>query len=327
GLAISGHLDTVPFVGQPGWTREALKLEVGEERVWGRGTSDMKGFLAECVAAAAALDLRALRRPLVFIFTAAEETGCFGAERIAPELGAILGETPLPELVWIGEPTSWQVKRAHKSIVDFAVTVRGIGGHSGAPEQGVSAIAVAGRALEAIGHLQAERRTPEEKFRALFPASPHAVLNIGMISGGIATNIIAEQCRFTVSYRTLPGADPMEIYHEIERRMAALDTRDYASDTHRATLELGKPMVVPALLSPSGTALERALLEVTGTHEVGGAPYVTDGGWFAGAGMVPLLCGPGDLEQAHKPDESVGRAALEAGVGGILKVVDKLCCR
>lgn len=327
GLAISGHLDTVPFAGQPGWTREALRMKVDDERVWGRGTSDMKGFLAECVAVAARLDVRALGRPLVFVFTAAEETGCFGAERIAPELGALLGETPMPELVWIGEPTSWQVKHAHKSIVDFDVTVRGIGGHSGAPEQGVSAIAVAGRALEAIGHLQAERRVPEEKFRAIFPASPHAVLNIGMIAGGIATNIIAEQCRFTVSYRTLPEGDPLEIYREIERRMAALDARDYASNNHRATVELGRPLVVPALLSPRGTALERALLEATGTRESDGAPYVTDGGWFARAGMVPLICGPGDLEQAHKPNESVGRAALEAGVDRILKVVHQLCCR
>jgi acetylornithine deacetylase len=281
----------------------------------------MKGFLAQCVAAAAALDLGALKRPLVFIFTSNEEVGCLGAESVCGALGSILGEFPAPKLVWIGEPTSWQVQHAHKGIVLFEVTVRGLGGHSGAPEQGVNAIAVAGRALEAIGHLQAERRTPSDKFIHIFPDSPYDVLNVGTIAGGIAPNIIAEQCRFAVTYRSLPDAEPLEIYREVERRLAAIDPYDYASHNHRATIEIGPPMVVPPLLAPRDTALERALLEVTGTREVAGALFGTDGGWFARAGMVPLICGPGDLDQAHKPNESVRRAALESGTEKILKVI------
>jgi acetylornithine deacetylase len=326
GLAISGHLDTVPFAGQPGWSREPLKMETGGDRVFGRGTSDMKGFLAECVEAAARLDLRPLRRPLVFIFTSNEEVGCLGAESVSRELASILGETPAPKLVWIGEPTSWQVQHAHKSIAVFDVRVRGIGGHSGAPEQGVSAIAVAGRALEAIGALQAERRVPSARFKSIFPDSPYDVLNVGTITGGLASNMIAEDCRFVVAYRSLPDGDPLDLHREIRRRLAALDQRDYAGGGHHATIEVTEPMVVPPLLSPRGTALERALLEFTGTREVGGALFVTDGSWFARAGMIPLICGPGDLEQAHKPDESIRRAALESGTQTILKVVDRLCC-
>jgi acetylornithine deacetylase len=324
GLTISGHLDTVPYAGQPGWNRDPLKLGVDGERVWGRGTTDMKGFLAECVAAAAALDVRALKRPLVFIFTSNEEVGCLGAESVCGALGSILGKFPAPRLVWIGEPTSWQVQHAHKSIVLFDVTVRGLGGHSGAPDQGVNAIAVAGRALEAIGDLQAERRTPSDKFMRIFPDAPYDVLNVGTIAGGIAPNIIAEQCRFTITYRSLPDAEPLEIYREIQRRLAALDSHDYASHNHRAAIEVGPPMVVPPLFSPRDTELERALLEVTGTREVSGALFATDGGWFARAGMVPLICGPGDFEQAHKPNENIGRAALESGTEKILKVIARL---
>ena len=324
GLTISGHLDTVPYAGQPGWNRDPLKLGVDANRVWGRGTTDMKGFLAECVAAAAALDLRALKRPLVFIFTSNEEVGCLGAESVCGVLGSILGEVPAPKLVWIGEPTTWQVQHAHKSIVLFDVTVRGVGGHSGAPEQGVNAIAVAGRALEAIGHLQAERRTPSDKFMRIFPDSPYDVLNVGTIAGGVAANIIAEQCRFAITYRSLPDAEPLEIYREVQRRLAALDPHDYASHNHRAAIEIGPPMVVPPLLAARDTPLERALLEVTGTREVGGALFGTDGGWFARAGMIPLICGPGDLEQAHKPNENVRRAALESGTEKILKVISRL---
>lgn len=324
GLTISGHLDTVPYAGQPGWTREPLKLGVDADRVWGRGTTDMKGFLATCVAAAAALDLRALSRPLVFIFTSNEEVGCLGAESVCGAVSSILGEVPAPRLVWIGEPTSWQVQHAHKGIVLFHVSVRGIGGHSGAPEQGVNAIAVAGRVLEAIGHLQAERRVPNERFLRTFPDSPYDVLNVGTIAGGIAPNIIAEECRFAITYRSLPDAEPLEIYREIQRRLAALDPYDYASHNHRATIEVGPPMVVPPLLAPRDTTLERALLEVAGTDEVGGALFATDGGWFARAGMIPLICGPGDLDQAHKPNESIRRAALESGTEKILKVIARL---
>lgn len=324
GLTISGHLDTVPYAGQPGWNRDPLKLGVDADRAWGRGTSDMKGFLAECIAAAAALDLRALKRPLVFIFTSNEEVGCLGAESVCGALGAILGEVPAPKLVWIGEPTSWQVQHAHKSIVLFDVTVGGLGGHSGAPDQGVNAIAVAGRALEAIGHLQAERRRPNDKFKRIFPDAPYDVLNVGTIAGGIAPNIIAEQCRFAITYRSLPDAEPLEIYREIERRLAALDAHDYASRNHRATIGLGPPMVVPPLLAPRDTALERALLAVTDAHEVGGALFGTDGGWLARAGMIPLICGPGDFDQAHKPNESIRRAALESGTEKVLKVIARL---
>ena len=324
GLTISGHLDTVPYAGQPGWSRDPLKLGVDAERVWGRGTTDMKGFLAECVAAAAALDLGALKRPLVFIFTSNEEVGCLGAESVCGALGSILGEVPAPKLVWIGEPTSWQVQHAHKSIVLFDVTVRGLGGHSGAPDQGVNAIAVAGRALEAIGHLQAERRTPSDKFMHIFPDSPYDVLNVGTIAGGIAPNIIAEQCRFAITYRSLPDAEPLEVYNEVKRRLAALDPYDYASHNHRAAIELGPPMVVPPLLAERDTTLERALLEVTATREVSGALFGTDGGWFARAGMIPLICGPGDFDQAHKPNENIRRAALESGTDKILKVIARL---
>src|SRR5262245_65902903 len=109
GLIISGHVDVVPFTGQPGWQRDPLRLEIGDTRVYGRGTSDMKIFLAQCVAAAAQLDLATLKRPLVFIFTADEEVGCIGAGRLLPVLLTLLGRTPQPRLAWIGEPTSYQV--------------------------------------------------------------------------------------------------------------------------------------------------------------------------------------------------------------------------
>src|SRR6266436_10160664 len=205
GLIISGHVDTVPFDGQPGWEREPLKLETAGERIYGRGTTDMKGFIAQCIDAARTLDAARLKRPLVFVFTASEEVGCLGAHQVAPALRQILRETPVPRLAWIGEPTSYAVCHAHKSIVSFSVTVRGKGGHSGAPAKGVNAISVMARVIDTIGRLQEERsKVGNPEFATIFPDAPSDVLNFGTVQGGLASNIIAEECKVRISYRTLP---------------------------------------------------------------------------------------------------------------------------
>lgn len=327
GLIISGHIDTVPFQGQPGWTRDPLRMEVEAERIYGRGTSDMKGFLAQCIAGVSEFDLRSLRRPLVFVFTADEEVGCIGAEKASVELPTILGETPMPRLAWIGEPTSWDICHAHKSIVGFEVVVRGRGGHSGAPAQGVNAIAVMGKVMEVIGRLQHERAaSPDPKFADVFPESPCDVLNFGTISGGMAVNMIAEQCKLRVSYRTLPDTDPLELYREIERRVTEIDAHDWAHGRYRASIEIGAPMVVPPLLARRDTALERALFGVTGAKGTRGAVFGTDAGWFGQAGITSLICGPGDLDQAHQPDESIRRDAFDRGPAMIRKVIERMCC-
>ncbi len=327
GLIISGHIDTVPFEGQPGWTRDPLKMEVEAERIYGRGTSDMKAFLAQCVEAAAAIDRKSLLRPLVFAFTADEEVGYTGAERLAPELAGLLGDVPSPRLAWIGEPTSYRVCHAHKSIVTFEITVDGRGGHSGTPDQGVNAIAVMGKVLEVIGRLQHERaESPDPRFVEIFPEAPCDVMNLGTIHGGLATNMIAERCVVRVSYRSLPDADPLALYREVEQRVSRIDTHDYALGKFRAEIRLSPPMAFPSLNSPRGTALEKALFEATGATVSRGAPFGTDGGWFSHVGIASLICGPGDLEQAHQPNESLGREAFERGTDVILKVVRRMCC-
>ena len=328
GLIISGHVDTVPFEGQPGWTRDALKLDAAGDRVFGRGTTDMKGFIAECLDAARQFDVSRLKRPLVFVFTASEEVGCLGAEKAAPALRQILGETPVPRMAWIGEPTSWTVSHAHKSIVLFDIVVRGRGGHSGAPAAGVNAIAVMGRVIDAIGRVQEERRgEPRAEFSAIFPDAPYDVLNFGTIAGGIALNMIAEECVLRISYRSLPDTDPLELYREVARRLRALDLHDFASRAAEASFDLRPPMVVPPLNSPRATPLESALFEATGAKDSGGVLFGTDGGWFAQSGIVSLVCGPGEMDQAHQPDEFIRRDYFERGPSIVQRVIETMCCR
>ncbi|MEN8162131.1 MAG: acetylornithine deacetylase [Myxococcota bacterium] len=325
GLILSGHLDVVPFRDQPGWTHDPLRLEADDERLYGRGTSDMKVFLAQCVDAACELDLGRLRRPVVFLFTSDEEIGCLGAARLAPELDTLLGEVPKPALAWIGEPTSWNVFHTHKGIVAFGVTVCGQGGHSSVPEAGVNAIAVAAQALASVGALQAELRgRGRERFQDVFPEAPYTTLNFGTIQGGTASNMIAERCDFTVSYRPLPDEDPLAVYHEARTRLIENVPRDWGS-ARAATLEVSEPLLAPGLLTPPGTALEAALRAELGPGPLGGAPFCTDGGRFEAAGIRSLICGPGDLEQAHQPNESISRAAFASGTQHILRVVERLC--
>ena len=152
-------------------------------------------------------------------------------------------------------------------------------------------------------------------------------MNFGTITGGVASNIIAEQCAMRMSYRSLPDSDPLKLYREIERRLGALDTHDYGSPNHVATIELGKPVIAPPLLSPRGTTLERALFAVTGESAARGAPFATDGAWFAREGIVTLICGPGEFEQAHQPNESISRDSFERGIATIAGVVERMCCR
>jgi acetylornithine deacetylase len=326
GLIITGHLDTVPVEGQPGWEHDPFKMEIDDNRIFGRGSSDMKGFLAQCAEAVRKLEQGRLKRPVVFVFTADEEVGMLGARELAPALQGLLGEVPQPSLAWIGEPTAFSVLHAHKSICSFEVSVRGRGGHSGAPDQGVNAIAVMGKVIEALGRLQAERRASENpEFAEVFPESPYDVMNLGTVRGGLATNVIAEQCVLRGSYRSMPKTDPLALYEEIKRRVGAIDPHDYASDNFASAIEVNLLLAAPPMWSNRDTRLEKTLFEVSGNQSARGAQFATDGAWFSGAGIQCLICGPGDYEQAHQPNESIGRDAFERGPGMIAQVIERMC--
>jgi acetylornithine deacetylase len=327
GLVLSGHADVVPFADQPGWVRDPLRLAADGDRLFARGTSDMKGFIAQCLVALPRLDAAKLARPIVLLFTADEEIGCLGAQRLVPELPRLLGRTPAPKLAWIGEPTSGRVFHAHKGVVAFAVRVSGRGGHSSVPELGANAIAGAAEVAARLGRLQAERRTnPSARFAALFPEAPYTTFNLGTIQGGSASNMIAQSCALSVSYRPLPDEDPLAFWSQARDRLLGEPLRDPGSELP-LEVEVTPALAAPGLLTPRGTRLEAELLAQFGGREVGGAPYCTDAGRFAEAGIDSLICGPGDLAEAHQPNESISRAALASGVDAIVAVASRMCGR
>ena len=225
GLILSGHVDTVPFLDQPGWTRDPLTLGVEDERVYGRGTSDMKIFLAQCVAAAAGLDLKRLKRPVVFFcLPRMKKSAVWARNASCPSCPTCWVTSPSP--AWPGSASRLRTKvfHTHKGVAVFSISVRGLGGHSSIPETGVNAIAVVGKVINIIGQYQAElRAAPSAEFCRAVPglSVSDAELRIGARRDGGQYDCRA-MARFQVSYRPLPKADPLDCLHEITRRVQAL---------------------------------------------------------------------------------------------------------
>jgi len=324
GLIVSGHMDVVPFIGQPGWTGNPLVVDRRGDRVVGRGVADMKGFLAECLAIAPTIEGGRLDRPLVLILTCDEEEGCLGAERLLPTLETLRGKLPLPTDCVIGEPTAFQVYRAHKGHVRLRITSRGRGGHSSRPDLGVNAISATAVAAREVDRLAADMRLRvNEDDRRLFPAFPAVPFNLGLISGGTADNMIAERCELVVAFRQGPGSDPTEVLVELERRVREA----VRAEVPRAELDFDDVVVTPAMSSPADAACCRELCDLAGVTQPLGAPFATDGGQLERIGIRSWICGPGELEQAHQPDESISVEALDRGLWLVESLIEKRCRR
>ncbi len=322
GLALSGHVDVVPWRGQPGWTREPLHLVREGGRAYGRGVADMKGAIAQLTALAATIDPARLRRPVLLVLTADEEIGCLGAERLMPRLDELTGGLPRPAGAVIGEPTGGVVYRAHKGHVTLTVTTHGRGGHSSRPDLGANAIAAMAAAAGALAQVQAELATRVgADALELFPDYPAVPFNLGLIAGGTADNMIAERCTLTIGFRPGPGDGPEELAAELGRRMAAA-ARAAVPGTE---LSVDEVIVTPGMTSPATGPVADALRELTGQERFLGAPFATDGGHFERAGVPAYIWGPGELAQAHQPNESVTVEALQTGLETLAALVGRIC--
>jgi acetylornithine deacetylase len=322
GLILSGHMDVVPWSGQPGWTGDPLQLRLVGDRAVGRGVADMKGFLAQCVVLAGAIDADRLQRPVVMVLTCDEELGCTGAGRLVRRLPELV-RVPLPSLAVIGEPTSWRLFVAHKGHVRCTIHVRGHGGHSSRPDTGVNAISVMADvvlALRATTERWRERVRPRDV--ELFPEYPFAALNPGLIHGGTAINMIAEQCDLDIGFRCGPDDDPEGLLNEL--KAAATEA---VSGSPGATVAFHDVVITPGMASPADGPVVEALEAIGTEGPYRGAPFATDGGQLATVGVRSYIWGPGELEQAHQPDESMPIAHLLEGPDLLAQLVDLLCAR
>ena len=305
-LALVGHTDTVPF--DPAWT-EALTLTESEGKLYGRGACDTKGFIAAALAAVEQIDLTRLRRPLALVFTADEEVGCHGAKQLA-ESGALRAHYAI-----VGEPTSLEPVRAGKGYCLAEIVVGGREGHSAYPALGASAIL---RAARLIARIEAVAERLKEHEHAAFDP-PYTTLNVGMINGGTAKNIIAGECRFTLEWRPVPNQAAAHAFDLIQAEVENLRAAEADFQCRLQILRLDEGTETNAD-SPLVKELETLSGRTAGTVAFGTeAPQLTE------MGAQAVVFGPGSIRTAHRTGEFVPVAELNQCVEILAQAIQRFC--
>jgi len=304
GVVLSGHTDVVPVAGQS-WSSDPFKLRHDNGQVFGRGTADMKGFLAAVLACLPVFEQRALKIPIHLAFSYDEEIGCLGAP---PLIGHLLDSVPPPSIVIVGEPTEMKVANRHRGLNAYLTTVKGRDGHSSAPENGVNAITVAARCITRLTDRAAVLAASSGQRRD--NSEERTTLNIGTITGGTALNIIAARCQFAWECRSATETSPQQLIEDLGRfhQELAPEFRVRAPDF---AVETENTIVVPPLIPNAEAEAENLALMLTGQNHCVSAPFATEAGHFSCSGIDAVVCGPGSVAQAHQPDEFVTTAQLE----------------
>ena len=309
GLVLSGHTDTVPY-DESRWDSDPFRLTERNDRWYGLGTCDMKGFFALVLESIRDIDLNRLKHPLILLATANEESDMCGAR-------ALLDTHPkLGRHAVIGEPTGLRPVRMHKGIAMEAIRLKGRSGHSSDPALGVSALEGMHHTLDELitwrGELQARYRNP------LFAVEVPTV-NLGHIHGGDNPNRICAECELHFDIRPLPGMDLDELRGEIERRIGAR-LQDSGLTFERVSLFEG----TPAMETPADSAIVRATEKLTG-YTAGAVAFGTEGPYMNQMGMQTVILGPGSIDQAHQPDEFLALDQVEPGRQIIRELVARFC--
>lgn len=315
GIVLSGHSDVVPVDGQD-WASEPFAPEVRDGRFYGRGACDMKGFIGVCLELLPEMAAATLSEPIHLTLTYDEEIGCVGGDVLMKEI-AELGIAP--RIAFVGEPSMMQVIRAHKSINSLRVRFHGLAAHSSLTDQGVNAIEYAAAFIRKIRE-RADQWSAEGPFDPAYPVA-HTTASCNIVTGGIAGNTIPELCEVQLECRSImqdaPRADIIEEFRgyarELEEQMQA--------ENPAASVEFEVLASVPGLdTEPDADAVALA-------HQLGGIPtedkvnYATEAGQFSEAGISTVVCGPGDIAQAHRADEYVELSqivACEEFVAGLI---------
>ncbi|MGC2414558.1 MAG: acetylornithine deacetylase [Stellaceae bacterium] len=316
GVILSGHTDVVPVAGQD-WHSDPFHLIEDSGRLYGRGSADMKGFIALVLALVPEMTRRTLAVPLHLAFTHDEETGCFGAPAL---IRALPEGTARPMLAIVGEPTSMQIANAQKGCSFFRTRIVGQDGHSSAPDRGVNAIVAASEMIVEIGRLHAEARgraRPESGFDP-----PHTTLSVGTITGGTAVNIIARECAFDWDLRTLPDEDAAQLKARLDRFISADLLPRMRAVYDAAAVETETIVAVPPLAPAAGSPAEALARRLTGLNTTTTVSFASEAGLYQKAGIPAIVCGPGSIEVAHKPDEFITRAELAEGQEFLDRLLD-----
>ena len=319
GVVLSGHSDVVPVEGQD-WSSDPWTVVERDGRLYGRGTCDMKGFDALAIWALVEGHYRGLTRPLQLALSYDEEVGCTGAPPLIAAMQAVL---PQAELAIIGEPSRMKCVNGHKGGAGYRVQVKGYEVHSSLLPEGVSAIMEAARLIGWINDRNTEvQARPVSAMAALF-RPPFTTLHSGMIRGGTAHNITAADCEFVMEFRIVPGEAPQDWYGRWEAEVDRL-RRAMQMVRPEAGITLTQFFDVPPLVPETMGAAETLMRRLTGDNATHVVSYGTEAGHFQTAGYSAVVCGPGDIAQAHQADEYLEVSEFRAGQGFMQSLLDEL---
>ena len=299
GIVLSGHTDVVPVTGQD-WATDPFKAEIMNDRLYGRGSCDMKGFIAVCLAKTESIINANLPTPVHFALSYDEEVGCFGVINL---ISALNKRKVQPRACIIGEPTSMSVVRAHKGLLIKRCNISGKASHSSLVHQGVNAVTAAAKTISHIDQI-AQRIKQEGPFDELF-SPPYTTLNTGLINGGTAINIIPDSCSFDFEIRNLPSHSSVPLFAEVEKYSRSLEPAMKSVDPN-AGFDWQTLASYPGMdTDKSEEVIQLVQKLLNDDREPGKVSYGTEGGLFQEAGIQSVICGPGSIEHAHKPNEYV----------------------
>jgi acetylornithine deacetylase len=304
GVALSGHTDVVPVEGQR-WTSDPFIVAERDGKLYGRGTADMKGFLACVLAAVPDYLARQLVVPIHIAFSYDEEVGCLGVRPMIAEFGHRLIK---PRMVLVGEPTSMSVVDSHKGPVRWHVDIKGRAAHSSMAPLGVNAIAVAGKLLRELADIEHELKLRPQDARF---DPPYATLQVTRIEGGTATNIVPNSCCMDFDVRAIPGVDIGVIDRRIRAFAANVCLPEMRRIAPEAAIDIAIANQVPPFAAGAASEAVALALNLAGQNETHAVSYATEAGLFQVAGSPAVVIGPGDIAQAHTADEWIARDQIE----------------
>lgn len=320
GVILSGHTDVVPVDGQP-WTSDPFQLTERDGKFFGRGTTDMKGFDALALAALPLAVQRGVKRPLMIALSYDEEVGCAGANDMIDEMTAKL---PPAAAVIVGEPSLMKAVTGHKGSSGFHMHFKGFEVHSSILHTGVSAVHEAGRFVHwATEENAANAARAPSAVDALFDP-PWTTLHVGVIEGGTAHNITAADCRLSLTYRVIPSEGVAPWRARIAAKAAEVQA-EMQKVRPEAYLRLDPMVDVPPLQPETAGAAETLVRRLTGDNGTQVVSYGTEAGHYQNAGLSTVICGPGDIAQAHQPDEFLAVSEFDKGWAFMEALVEDLC--
>jgi acetylornithine deacetylase len=319
GVVLSGHTDVVPVDGQA-WTIDPFRLTEKDGRLYGRGTADMKGFIASVLAAVPTFVQRSLLTPVHLAFSYDEEVGCLG---VRPMLAELEKRPFKPRLCLIGEPTELKPVLGHKGKLAMRCEVRGAACHSAYAPYGVNAIEYAAQLIGRLGVIGEQLAHPDHHDSRFDP--PFSTVQTGVIKGGRALNIVPAECEFDFEVRALPDFDAQDVADQLQiyaHENLLPKMRAVQADTD---IRLRPLSAYPGLATPPESEAARLLALLSNSSEFGTVAFGTEGGLFDQAGIPTVVCGPGSMDQGHKPDEFIALEQLSGCDAMLLRLADYLC--